>query len=103
MTGFAWNWPIVFLVSLLVACLWLLGAALRKAKFRPNPIVIAVWSLWILWVALSPGWFRLNTALEGEIISAQGIPPTPRSPIRNQIYFARAGRSKRRVYCWSYF
>lgn len=76
MTGFAWNWPIVFLVSLLVACLWLLGAALRKAKFRPNPIVIAVWSLWILWVALSPVWFRLNTALEGEIISAQGIPPT---------------------------
>lgn len=36
MTGFAWNWPIVFLVSLLVACLWLLGAALRKAKFRPK-------------------------------------------------------------------
>jgi hypothetical protein len=76
MTGFVWNWPIICFGFLLVACVSLMAAAIHKAKLRPNPIVIAVWSLWILWFALSPVWFRLNTALEGEVISAQDIPQT---------------------------
>jgi hypothetical protein len=76
MTDFVWNWPIVFFCLLLVACLWLMAAVLRKAKFRPNPFIVAIWSLWMLWIGLSPIWFRLNTALDGEVISAHDIPPT---------------------------
>lgn len=76
MTGFVWNWPLVFFGFLLVACMSLMAAAILKAKFRPSPIGIGVWSLWLLWIALSPVWFRLNTSVEGEVISAQDIPPT---------------------------
>ena len=52
-----------------------MAAVLLEAKVKPNPVVLSVWSLWMLWVALSPVWFRLNTALEGEVISAQDMPP----------------------------
>jgi hypothetical protein len=76
MTGFVWNWPIVFFCLLVVGCLALMAAILRQAKFRTNPVLLAVWSLWGLWVSLSPLWFRLNTELDGQVISAQDIPPT---------------------------
>jgi len=76
MTGFVWNWPVALFFVLFVGCLILMAAALRQAKFRPNSLVLGVWSLWMLWVALSPVWYRLNTELDGQIISARDIPPT---------------------------
>ena len=76
MTNIVWTGPIVFFCLLLVACLWLMATVIRKARFRPNPVVLAVWSLWMLWVALSPVWSRLNTELDGVVISAQDIPPS---------------------------
>lgn len=76
MTDFVRSWPIAFFCLLAVGCLALMAAVLHQAKFRPKPVVLAVWSLWGLWVSLSPVWFRLNTQLDGQIISAQDIPPT---------------------------
>jgi len=71
-----WNWPIIGFYALFTACMSLIIAVLRKAKFKPNPILFAVWALWMLWVSLSPIWFRLNTELNGVVVSAQDVPPT---------------------------
>jgi hypothetical protein len=97
MTGFVWNWPIALFFLLVVPCLTLMAAALRQARFRPNPLILGVWSLWMLWVSLSPVWYRLNAELDGQIISARDIPPT-RGPRYATVYTLRSPDGRQSEY-----
>jgi hypothetical protein len=91
------DWPVLLFYVLLAACVCLMVAVLRKAKFKANPLVLAVWSLWMLWVFLSPVWFRLDTELDGVVTSAQDIPPT-RGPRYATRYTLRGADGKEREY-----
>ncbi len=82
-----WNWPIIYFYALFTACLSLAVA-----------VLVAVWSLWMLWVSLSPVWFRLNTELDGVVISAQDVPPT-RGPRYATKYILRGPDGHDHEYC----
>ena len=93
-TIISWSWSIALFALLAAAILWLSEAGLCEAKLRPHPIALGIWSLWMLWVALSPVWYRLNIELDGVVISAEDIPPT-RGPRYATKYILRGadGRS----------
>ena len=70
------NWPLGLFAVVAGGVLLLGVVVLRKRRFKPNALVLGVWSAWMLWVVFSPLWFRLNTELDGVVVSAQDIPPT---------------------------
>ena len=52
-------------------------------KPQPNPIVLSLFGLWILWeFGYQTLWVRLTTTVEGTVVSARDI-PYPLSPARH--------------------
>ncbi len=51
--------------------------AMQMPKSTFNPVILIVWSLWMLWgFGYQTVWLRLVTECEGIVTSSQDIPPT---------------------------
>lgn len=75
-TGFVWSWPVTAFFVLAGGCLLLMIAVVRQARIKPHPAILLVWALWVLWIAASTTWYRLELRLDGEVTASRDIPPT---------------------------
>jgi hypothetical protein len=72
------NWPVMCFSAVFIGCISLMVGVLVQSRWKPNPIILGIWGLWILWgFGYQTFWTRLMTSAEGTVVSARQVPYPP--------------------------